>query len=296
MAMATNNNVKSEARRRRIQDAGSDRLALITGRIQTLPPSPRTPAYSTSHLHARNESTPAVFFSQHDHETPRTPFFDQNNDGLDDATTFKMLKRDSSLGYLKGNTFDIGNKVDTKLHKINTDREAMQAPAVDDTKPETLPAKSVVQDTLNDEKQLLLEPSKPNQNKLFSSKRIHYCIINSEGTRSFCALVIAVLVVLSSINYPLLNIVSSENIVASRPLYILLLTDVMIVVAHVYLENRRELEEAEAERMQSQEEGHNLVEAIVLMERGLVVYQIIRGVFIDFSIYAVVVICGFSLM
>ncbi|KAK1576552.1 hypothetical protein Q3G72_014878 [Acer saccharum] len=295
MAM-NNNNMKSEARRRRIQELGSDRLALITGRIQALPASPRTPS---SYAHARNESTPAVFFSQ-DHETPRTPAFsDYSNAGPDkgsiDATTFKLLKHENSVGYLRSNTIDIGSKVETQLHKINADREAIQAPAADDIKSEPLQAKSAVQDISNDEKEPLSEPTKPNQNKLFSSKRINYCIIYSQGTRSFCALVIALLVVLSYMDYPLLNIVSSDGIVASRPVYILLLTDITIVVAQVFLENRRESEEAEAERL-TQEEGHNLVEAIVLMERGLVAYQIIRGVFIDFSIYAVVVICGLSLV
>ncbi|KAK3219745.1 hypothetical protein Dsin_013715 [Dipteronia sinensis] len=295
MAM-NNNNMKSEARRKRIQELGSDRLALITGRIQALPASPRTPS---SYIHARNESTPAVFYSQ-DHETPRTPAFsDYNNAGPDkgsiDSTTFKVLKRENSIEYLRSNTIDIGSRVETRMNKINSDRESMQALATDDTKSEPLQAKSAVQEISNNEKELLPEPTKPNQNKLFSSKRIHYCIIYSQGTRSFCALVIALLVVLSYMDYPLLNIVSSDSIVASRPLYILLLTDVTIVVAQVYLENRRESEEAEAERL-AQEEGHNLVEAIVLMERGLVVYQIIRGVFIDFSIYAVVVICGLSLV
>ncbi|MCV5003180.1 hypothetical protein OFM39_26305, partial [Escherichia coli] len=58
------------------------------------------------------------------------------------------------------------------------------------------------------------------------------------------------LVVLSCIDYPLFgrNIVSSESVVASRPLYSLLLTDVTIVVARLYLENRRAQEEEEEEK------------------------------------------------
>ena len=104
---------------------------------------------------------------------------------------------------------------------------------------------------------------------------------------------------------------SSESVVASRPLYILLLTDVTIVVARLYLENRRALEEVEEEKEEAEEEeragtrregarfqddGQNWTHAVRVMERGLVVYQAFRGVFIDCSVYAVVVICGLSLV
>lgn len=85
----------------------------------------------------------------------------------------------------------------------------------------------------------------------------------------------------------------SESVVASRPLYIILLTDVTIVLARMILVRREDVEE---ERVVVPQDGHNWVEAVKLLERGLVVYQAIRGVFIDFSVYVVVVICGLSLM
>ena len=92
----------------------------------------------------------------------------------------------------------------------------------------------------------------------------------------------------------------SESVVASRPLYILLLTDITIVFTLLYLENRdvRGLEDEEEEVMpQVQDDhGHNWAQAVKFMERGLVIYQAIRGIFIDCSVYAVVVICGLSLV
>lgn len=113
--------------------------------------------------------------------------------------------------------------------------------------------------------------------------------------RIFCALIIAFLVVLSYVDYALfgVNLVKSESVVASRPLYIILLTDVTIVLARMILVRREDVEE---ERVVVPQDGHNWVEAVKLLERGLVVYQAIRGVFMDFSVYVVVVICGLSLM
>ncbi|KAK0588800.1 hypothetical protein LWI29_005662 [Acer saccharum] len=48
--------------------------------------------------------------------------------GSIDATTFKLHKRENSIGYLRSNTIDIGSRVETQLQKINADRETMQAP------------------------------------------------------------------------------------------------------------------------------------------------------------------------
>lgn len=139
--------------------------------------------------------------------------------------------------------------------------------------------------------------------KFFSSKRLNSSIIVSETTRIFCALIIAFLVVLSYVDYPLFgrNIVTTESVVASRPLYILLLTDVTIVIARLHLENRRALEdeggeEQEEEVLRIRDDGHDWTQALRFLERGLVVYQAIRGIFIDCSVYAVVVICGLSLV
>ncbi|XP_062088558.1 uncharacterized protein LOC133795125 [Humulus lupulus] len=137
--------------------------------------------------------------------------------------------------------------------------------------------------------------------RFFTSKRLHSSIIASETTRIFCALIIAFLVVLSYVDYPLFgrNIVRAESVIASRPLYILLLTDATIVFARLYLENRggdlgdSSLEEEEMPQVQD-DHGHNWIQAVKFLERGLVVYQAIRGIFIDFSVYAVIVICGLS--
>ncbi|KAK4764972.1 hypothetical protein SAY86_026062 [Trapa natans] len=130
---------------------------------------------------------------------------------------------------------------------------------------------------------------------LFSSKRLNSCILESERTRGCCAFILAVLVVLSYVSYPLFgsHVVKSGSVVASRPLYILLLADVTIVFARL-LSMPRNFEETAEERKVTREENQNWVEAVKVLERGLVAYQTVRAIFIDCSIYMVVVICGLS--
>ncbi len=48
------------------------------------------------------------------------------------------------------------------------------------------------------------------------------------------------------------------------------------------------------ERKVPREENQNWDGAVKVLERGLVAYQSVRAVFIDCSIYMVVVICGLS--
>ncbi|KAB5563932.1 hypothetical protein DKX38_003986 [Salix brachista] len=108
---------------------------------------------------------------------------------------------------------------------------------------------------------------KPN---FFSSKRINSCIIASQRSRVICSLIIASLVLIPYIDYPLLgiNIVSSESIIASKPLYIVLLTDVTIVLGRLFRERGNHgTEESVQERMVSKEDGDNWVGAVKLLER-----------------------------
>ncbi|KAG4154567.1 hypothetical protein ERO13_D03G063800v2 [Gossypium hirsutum] len=91
----------------------------------------------------------------------------------------------------------------------------------------------------------------------------------------------------------------SDSNVASKPLYVILLTDLAIVLSRLFLDKKgvvsAEVEE-EKPAAASQENKENWDGAVMLLERGLVAYQTMRALFIDFSIYAVVVICGTSLL
>lgn len=269
-----------EARRRRIVDGGSDRLALITGRIQGLP-APSSPAY---HEHSQTESFPQ-FFSQ-----DQVP--DKIYVGLEDkhdASGSTLLKND-----IRKKEYDAGSQVKPQISKHEITREATRTPAEEHgnkTQPFSATQKtSTITETL----------PKPHGHrpKFFTAKQISNGIMASERTRSFCSLMIALLVVLSYIDNPFLDLVNTESVIASRPLYILLLTDVTIVLARLFIEKQRGFDKhAEEERMvPPQDDGHNWTGAVMVLETGLVVYQTICAIFMDFCIYAVIVICGLSLV
>ncbi|KAK3426603.1 hypothetical protein EUGRSUZ_F03015 [Eucalyptus grandis] len=127
-----------------------------------------------------------------------------------------------------------------------------------------------------------------NQLYFFSSKRLNSCVLESEKMRACCALIIAVLVVLSCSG------AKSDSVISSRPLYILLVTDVTVVLVWMYLDMQRNSEESVDESGESQEDSDNWGGAVKVLERGLAVYQTVRGVFIDCSVYMVIVICCLS--
>ena len=213
------------------------------------------------------------------------------------ASTSSYLKHGGIYQISSVNSLNVGGQAEQKLQKLGTDKDAFSALVVgqrDGLQP-LQETSSLQKPSTNAEP--LQKPCR-NQPNFLSSQRLNSCIIASERTRSFCALLIALFVLLSYIDYPLLgmNIGRSESIVASRPLYIILLTDLTVVLGRLFLDKKGDSEEAEEEKAGSQNNRQNWKGAVKLLERGLVVYQTVRALFIDCSIYAVVVICGLSLM
>ncbi|KAE8714709.1 putative Transcriptional factor TINY [Hibiscus syriacus] len=88
-----------------------------------------------------------------------------------------------------------------------------------------------------------------------------------------------------------------DSNVSSKPLYIILLTDFTTALSRLFLDRKGVSGEAEEEKpAASQDDKENWDVTVILLERGLVTYRTIRALFTDFSIYAVVVICGTSLL
>ncbi|PON36003.1 hypothetical protein PanWU01x14_331640 [Parasponia andersonii] len=244
----------------------SDRMALITGRVQCLNIPAPTPPPSPSHS--------------------STSFHHNLHVGFEYQKVTKEVLEDKYC-YM-------GSQIEPQLLlekcKENLDH-AIQSHIVNDNN--LIQQSSGSSPSLSPSVPTLHTIQKP---RFFTSRRLNSSIIASETTRICCALIIAFLVVLSYVDYPLFgrNIVRSESVVASRPLYILLLSDVTILFARLYLENRGGGSLEEVMPQVQNDHGHNWAQAVKIMERGLVVYQAIRGIFIDCSVYAVVVICGLS--
>ncbi|XP_047328391.1 uncharacterized protein LOC124931860 [Impatiens glandulifera] len=252
-----------EARRKRILGREADRLALITGRISNL--SPNSPYSSPRSLHSHTQSSPASFFEQQQFQS----HLHQGNNN--------------------------NNKVESELRKCGTTLKSKRNPFEEDEE--------------RDENQPLLSPEKvPKQSSIdanlhssmnyfgsFTFKEINASIIESENTRVITSVAIAVLIVFSNINLPRHVVVRSRSTIASKPLYILMLIDVTIILIQLLEKQRRGHEEVEDKKKVSQEH-ENLDGALRILEMGLVLYQTVRGLFIDCSFYLVIVICGLSLI
>ncbi|MED6120060.1 hypothetical protein PIB30_017509 [Stylosanthes scabra] len=289
-----------EERRRRITERGSDRMALITGKINSLPPqppsetsSPRQPHHQQSHSlgefdrrlenlddiprHLRPQSFSPAFASE---------FEEDNTDGfeneLDSSTALSRLKHQG--GFRKSNfkNYEESEKGTPRASK-NDDFD-------DDNNGKTkMPlASRAAQISAALEAKRSEKGGPPKPAPFFSSRELNACIIASETKRALCSMIIALIVVF---NY----VISSVNVEAMRPLYILLITNITIVLSRLYSQKAKFLEETDSVN----EENADLQswgDAVKLLERGLVAYQAIRGIFIDCSIYLVIVVCGVSLM
>ncbi|KAK3028330.1 hypothetical protein RJ639_037792 [Escallonia herrerae] len=284
--------------RRRMVERGSDRLALITGRrVQTLEensliPSPSSSSCTTSRFrYAHTQSSPALL-SLDDQPTLL------NNVGLEgnyDASG-ASIKHEIADEVSRGKAFDLGSEVKPQLPKCETNIQAIPGHPDTELRNEVQPSPVAAGNPKASDD---TEPiSRPYESRLsfFSLKEINSCIMASENTRAFCSVMIAVLAVLSHISLPR-TIVKSRSIIASRPLYVLLLTDVTIVIARLALEKRRGFEKADGEEQKdAQEDAHNWAGAVKVLEMGLVLHQTIRAIFIDCSFYLAIVICGLSLI
>lgn len=126
-------------------------------------------------------------------------------------------------------------------------------------------------------------------------KEINFSIITSEDMRVLCSIVLAVVVVLYHVILPL-DAARPRSLIAYKPLYVLLLTDVFIVGTKLAPFAQRRMEEKELPKVMESEDGQDWGGAIRLMELGLVLHQTIRAVFIDLSFYVAIVICGLHLI
>lgn len=106
---------------------------------------------------------------------------------------------------------------------------------------------------------------------------------------------VAILVVIAYANLPR-HIIRSKSIIASRPLYVLLITDFIIVILRQCF-TKQNPPKVEVEKPESrQEDGSIWDEAVKVLEWGLFLYQTLRAIFIDYSFFTVIVVCGFSLL
>ncbi|CAI8601189.1 unnamed protein product [Vicia faba] len=289
--MASNNNNNNEERRRRLAERGSDRMALITGRINALPPTPPSNTSSPSYSRHGQSLSVSAFDTHYDNVSSPLPRHARPHSLASSAFASEFYQDNAGNAEENKHDSSIASRLKHQggFKNLNFEAKTEDEPLLEDSKAEITKSSSIEKLTeclnLNQAKRL----HKWSRDTFFSSRELNFSILASENTRALSSLIIALVVVFY-------YIISSKGTFASRPIYVVLVTDVTIVVTRIYREKARVLKERQGEMIDAGEDGQNWGDAVKLLERGLVLYQAIRGFFIDCSIYLVVVVCCISLM
>ncbi|KAL2236070.1 uncharacterized protein LOC105169799 isoform X1 [Sesamum indicum] len=257
-----------EARRRRIVERGSERLALITGRIQSLPPDPPTtrPTQTPS-----DSSAASAYYSdladiaQHEDVASGSPLPDRES------------VRELSQHHTQDETVE-------PLLQNNEKGRSITPRAVTPLGPEE---ETPAQDHQREQRHL----------NLLTAGQVYSAIAASEKFRICSSIVAAVLVILSYIGFPVLGFGITRNIIMSRPVYLLLLTNISIVLARVILGAQGAELRMGQKRSVPNFGGNTLVDQLgKALESALLLQNIFGALLMDFGIYTVVVICGLSVV
>lgn len=267
--MATNSR---EARRRRIVERGSDRLALITGRRQTLPSSTESEPPSLHNNNQQFSTTPDFPQIENKDCVAESALLNNDDDRIQEQPI--MRKRETRVEPSRSPAFELDGKVQPSL-VLSTVQNSSSV-----STPNRDPH---------------FEPQ-TRQRKVFTPSHISSAITATEGTRIYFSVAAAFFVVLSYIGFPILGSFIIKGVLLSRPLYLVLLTNISIVLARLLLGKQGRVERVEQEASNVPlEGGFRLDQVGKALESGLVLQKIISALFMDCSVYAIVVICGLSM-
>ncbi|XP_062024533.1 uncharacterized protein LOC133740601 [Rosa rugosa] len=253
--MATNSR---EARRRRILERGSDRLALITGRIQTLPSSSSSPDPQTQFEDTTNPSSPPPTSDVQDQIAELPSEIEEN----ESDSTLPRSQSDTNTEALRA--------IDTQVQQLLSSLTAQNAP------PPPPPSSSENQ-----------------RRPLFTASGVSSAIAETERTRLLFSVAVAMLVVLVHLGFPLMgtsNIV--KTLLGFRPLYLVLLTNVTFVLARIL--GKQRVSERPGEIRTSAEGIEWVAQLGRAVEIGLVAQKVLDALFMDCAVYAIIVVCGLS--
>lgn len=267
-------------------------MALITGRIQTLPPPDKN---------ARSEDAdpldqPSIPNDQD--LQPQIPNQATVSPHGEDEEPSSLLPEHDAINNGSQTTDNGGGNVPPPLHKFETSVEAIRVPASEvNGKVRSSLVSSVDQNpsasTVGSEPHVAQQTR---GHKFFTSSQINSAIAASGKMRLLCSVTVALLVLLSHLGFPLPGTYIIKSVISFRPLYLLLLTNVTIVLAHLLSGKQRRFERAarvdnEATRL----DGYGWAEQVSWgLEKGLVMQKAFDAMFMDCSIYVTIVICGLS--
>lgn len=267
-----------ESRRRRIVERGADRLAFIQGRLNTFPTEPEIVPSPASVLPAQ-DLPPSVSDQATESALPEVPKPDLDADS--------------------GPTNDSEGGIVEELESNTAEpRVGGSNPAFDSSK-EVDPLLASLADQISS-----ISPSRTRQSSEsltrrhnpFSPKQISSAISLSERIRLFCSLAIAMLVVSSQMGFPLLQSGFVKSIIGFGPLYLVLLTNVTIVIVRLLLRDHGARERRViGENTSSPADDFGWAEQLgKTLELGLLMQKAIDAVFMDCSVFALVIVFGLS--
>lgn len=125
-----------------------------------------------------------------------------------------------------------------------------------------------------------------------SPKQVTVAVAASEMIRVYCSLAAAILVFLSYIGFPILGSNIVKSVILSRPLYLLLVTNISVVLVPLLLDKNGQVNSTAEASGASPLGAFQFGKAL---EIGLMLQQVFSGLFMDCSVYSVVVVCLLSL-
>ncbi|CAN6540094.1 unnamed protein product [Malus baccata var. baccata] len=275
-----------EARRRKIMERGSDRLALITGRIQTLPPSsfssspPPDPA-----THSEDTALPSRPSISPD-QIPRTHVPDQIpvfTPEIEEMWSAPSTVQNESPTSQTETQFP--GQIPVFTPGIE-ERRSSSSTVQDESPPSTVQ---------NESRPSSLSFEKP---RLFTASRISGTIEASERIRIYISMAIAVLVVFSHLGFPLLGSKLVKTLMGFRPLYLVLVTNVTLVLARIFNSGQQRHHRVPAGIGEGQTMSGSEYKWAELLGKalgiGLLGKKVLDALFMDCAVYAIIVVCGLS--
>ncbi|GLU01398.1 hypothetical protein SLE2022_187080 [Rubroshorea leprosula] len=279
-----------ESRRRKIVERGADRLAFIQGRISTLPANSQDDSTS-------GPSQPPVSLAQ---DPPPTVSHQATVSACaEEEAAFPDLPKQDSLadvGLTNAHEGGVGGEVESHVGEtgvegstvsaLNFSREVEQLPA---SIPDQSPAISTSETIESSELQR-------RQYNRFTPKLIISAISLSERIRLFCSITVAILVVFSHLRLPLLGSWIIKSIISFGALYLVLLTNLTIVIAQLLFHDHGAIERpvnGETKSAATDEYGW-AKQLSMTLELGHVMQKVLDAAFMDCGVYAIIIVCGLS--
>ena len=180
---------------------------------------------------------------------------------------------------------DISNDVQITERSVQASSEPIKTPSFPTTITEQTP---LISTSINSQK------SKPqtNHGQTLTPNQLRSSFTSSQNTRTICSIIAALLVLLSYAGFPVLGNNMIKYIILSRPLVLLLLTNITLVAAPILLEKVNQV----GPRGSLSGDVAFADNVGIALEWGLLIKSGLSGLFMDCSVYSVVVVCGMSFL